>query len=245
MVNYSLIDEAWDSPLMKQNQDGYFVLQPDRQQDDSDLLKENVKYNFKPKPNKKQSTSDYGLDNYNLDKIQNFNSGSLETNQYNPYNFNNIDYQSNNNFYETDNTTDNSDSDDDNSDEELNYRIERKERMSKLNRKIKNVNYDNSDDNEIYNNRSGRNNRNDKKNKKEVNNTNKLLYENKINELQKHIQGLESEMYNMKLVENNRKKSVFGDINTNEMLIFLSMGIFVMITLDAFVKLGKHMKKNN
>ena len=38
--------------------------------------------------------------------------------------------------------------------------------------------------------------------------------------------------------------SVFGDINTNEMLIFLSMGIFIMMTLDAFVKIGKNLKKS-
>ena len=230
MVNYSLIDEAWESPLMKQNNEGYFVLQPDRQ-DNSDLLKNNVQYNFKPKPNRKPSSNDYGLDNYNLNKIQNLDNINLRNNEYNPYNYNNIEYDTNTNpnnnldsdlEYNTETDTD--------SDEEIQYnRVGRRDGRR-----------DGRSDE-----RSG-----ERKNKKESENEvlerkSKLAYENKINELHDHIRNLESDIYTMKTAEINRKKSVFGDINTNEMLIFLSMGIFVMITLDAFVKLGKTFKKSS
>ena len=191
-MNYSLINEAWDT-LMTHDDNGNFIVKKDN---NDDLLKNNT-YNFKPIPNKNSYQSFVPTRNQN----------------YNQENYRIIPSR------ETKNVKVKNDIDVEN-DVDLEDDVDEVENDTDL------------EHDEVENNA-----KNKKKNKKIVE---KYTQEDKINELEKYVATLESKIQQIKINELNRNKSVFGDTNTNEMLIFLSMGIFTMMVLDVFVKLGQN-----
>jgi hypothetical protein len=60
----------------------------------------------------------------------------------------------------------------------------------------------------------------------------------KFQELQQYVKDLESQIKGLKLNQLEKKQSLFGDTNSNEMIIFISFGILVIMVLDSFSKLG-------
>ena len=180
---YCLLSEAWSDPLMKQNNEGTFIINNrenmrnnEFQDDDSDLFLNNqkdIRYKFKK----------YRNPNINYNNKNNNNSNNnLETFA----NYNNQDY----NNYQEDNS------------------------------------------NQINN---------DQINKKQKNNE-------EVEELRSYIKKLESEVQELKNNNNNNNNnnniinSFFGNVNPNEMLIYISSGIFMIIVLDMFTKLGQRKK---
>lgn len=75
-------------------------------------------------------------------------------------------------------------------------------------------------------------------------------YKRTINELKNHVKSLESQIKSLKNETNyhvknslNNQTSLFNNINTNELIVFGSIGIFTIMLIDSFTKIG--MKLNS
>lgn len=77
-------------------------------------------------------------------------------------------------------------------------------------------------------------------------------YKRTINELKNHVKTLENQIkslkndtiYQVKTSSiNNNQTSLFNNVNTNELIVFGSIGIFTIMLIDSFTKIG--MKLNS
>ena len=77
-------------------------------------------------------------------------------------------------------------------------------------------------------------------------------YKRTISELKNHVKSLESQIKSLKnetnyhvknSSSNDNQNSLFNNINTNELIVFGSIGIFTIMLIDSFTKIG--MKLNS
>ena len=64
----------------------------------------------------------------------------------------------------------------------------------------------------------------------------------KFQELQNYVKDLESEIKGFKIEKMKKSQSVFGNVNSNEMIIFISFGVLIIMVLDSFSRLGAKMR---
>lgn len=67
----------------------------------------------------------------------------------------------------------------------------------------------------------------------------------RFQELQLYVKDLESEIKSMKIEKMQKSQSIFGNVNSNEMIIFISFGILVIMILDSFSRLGAKLSKKS
>lgn len=223
MPSYSFLNEAWSEPVMVQNNNGNFIrnTQQGRNELDNQFKDKEKKYNFEEKPKViKNTLPEYGVDDYQI-----YNKGTnkkvLNTNKNNFDNtfFDNIELSEEESNSESENTdTDSTDNDEEY--QELEYKLN-KARVNKARvNKEKQINR--------------------KKNKK-----NNIEGSNKYIELKDYVHDLENKINDFKIDSLNKNQSIFGDVNTNEMIIFLALGLFTIMILDSFTKLGSKLKTHN
>ena len=77
-------------------------------------------------------------------------------------------------------------------------------------------------------------------------------YKRTISELKNHVKSLESQIKSLKnetnyhvktSLSNENQNSLFNNVNTNELIVFGSIGIFTIMLIDSFTKIG--MKLNS
>jgi len=226
MPSYSFLNEAWSDPVMVQDNSGRFIrnIQQGRDELDNQFKDKEKKYNFEEKPKViKNTLPEYGVDDYQI-----YNKGTnkkvLNKNKNNFDNtfFDNLELseeESNSESENTDVDIDNTDSDEEY--QELEYKSDkvRVNKESQMNRK---------------------------KNKKNIKNKkNNIEGSNKYIELKDYVHDLENKINDFKIDSLNKNQSIFGDVNTNEMIIFLALGLFTIMILDSFTKLGSKLKTHN
>ena len=67
----------------------------------------------------------------------------------------------------------------------------------------------------------------------------------RFQELQLYVKDLESEIKSMKIEKIQKSQSIFGNVNSNEMIIFISFGILIIMVLDSFSRLGAKLSKKS
>jgi hypothetical protein len=87
---------------------------------------------------------------------------------------------------------------------------------------------------------------NEKENYKIENKEEYINDENKnksdYDELKEYVSNLEKELHHCKTEQLKRSQSLFGDVNGNEMIIFISFGVLMIMILDSFSRLGAKMR---
>ena len=222
MPTYSFLNEAWSDPVMVQDNSGKFIRnsQQGRDELDNQFKDKEKKYNFEEKPKViKNTLPDYGVDDYQIYDNKLTKKSNKKSNKHYQNNFDNTFFD---NIEESDEISE-----------------EESEEES-----------DNSELNEIYQEIKHKVNKPNKVNK--VNKTKKIKSKkydiegsNKYIELKDYVHDLENKINDFKIDSLNKSQSIFGDINTNEMIIFLALGLFTIMVLDSFTKLGSKLKTHN
>ena len=78
-------------------------------------------------------------------------------------------------------------------------------------------------------------------------------YKKTIRELNEHVKSLEKEIkslksdtnYHIKQTEQTSQSSLFSNVNTNELIVFGSIGIFTIMLVDSFTKIGMKLGSKN
>ena len=225
MPSYSFLNEAWTDPVMVQDESGKFIRnnQSSRNELDQQFKDKETKYNFEEKPKViKNTLPEYGVDDYQIyNKNSNKNSNKNYQNNFDNTFFDNIEVSE-------------EESDESDTDEETT--IQNNMNRNSGNRNLRNRNSTNKN----YTNKNSRNNRKNKV-QKECN----IEGSNKYIELKDYVHDLENKINDFKIDSLNKSQSIFGDVNTNEMIIFLALGIFTIMVLDSFTKLGSKLKTHN
>ena len=65
----------------------------------------------------------------------------------------------------------------------------------------------------------------------------------RFQELQRYVKDLESEIKGLKIEKMKKNQSMFGNVNSNEMIIFISFGVLIIMVLDSFSRLGAKLSK--
>lgn len=65
----------------------------------------------------------------------------------------------------------------------------------------------------------------------------------RFQELQRYVKDLESEIKGLKIEKMKKSQSMFGNVNSNEMIIFISFGVLIIMVLDSFSRLGAKLSK--
>lgn len=218
MPSYSFLNEAWTDPVMVQDESGKFIRnnQPERNILDNQFKDKETKYNFEEKPKVIRNTlPEHGVDDY---QIYNRKTSKKIINKNYKNNFDNTFFDN------VEVSEEETDSDTSNSEEEYEETLQ-EQKMNNTNKTI-------------------RKNKNIKKNKLRLQECN-IEGSNKYIELKDYVHDLENKINDFKIDTLNKSQSIFGDVNTNEMIIFLALGIFTIMILDSFTKLGSKLKTHN
>jgi len=78
-------------------------------------------------------------------------------------------------------------------------------------------------------------------------------YRKTIRELNEHVKSLEKQIkslksetnYHINQTEQGVQSSLFGNVNTNELIVFGSIGIFTIMLVDSFTKIGMKLNSKN
>jgi len=198
MPTYSLLSEAWSDPIMKQTQNGNFIVNGSLNNEDND---EQLKNNVPP----------------NYSKLLNSSAN----------NFNNLNDRN-----------DRNDRNDPNRDLLLNNNLNRSINRSPKLRQTIIEDFKVADNVQDYNN-----------NEEDVSDTEED-YKKTIRELDEHVKSLEKQIMSLKSDTNYHVKqpeqgSLFGNVNTNELIVFGSIGIFTIMLIDSFTKIGMKLNIKN